>query len=140
MSGAALLTVTYLLVEHQYTQHGDSLFIATSGGPGFGGGSAVLTQAAGVVHGTTGALPRSVGSVGSVGSIEAQAHVQSAAALNQLLINSGIALGLMALISIWLGWLVAGRALRPLRTMTNTARQISASNLHRRLDLKGPDD
>ena len=33
----------------------------------------------------------------------------------------------MAVISIWLGWLVAGRALRPLRTITNAARDISAS-------------
>jgi signal transduction histidine kinase len=72
--------------------------------------------------------------------VRAQAHAQSSAALNQLLINSGIALGLMALISIWLGWLVAGRALRPLRTIASTAREISASNLHRRLDLEGPDD
>jgi signal transduction histidine kinase len=46
----------------------------------------------------------------------------------------------MAVISIWLGWLVAGRALRPLRTITNAAREISASNLHRRLALAGPDD
>ncbi len=32
-----------------------------------------------------------------------------------------------------LGWLIAGRFLRPLRTITATARDISASNLHRRL-------
>ena len=46
----------------------------------------------------------------------------------------------MAVLSIWLGWLIAGRALRPLRTITNAAREISASNLHRRLALDGPDD
>jgi signal transduction histidine kinase len=46
----------------------------------------------------------------------------------------------MAVASIWLGWLVAGRALRPLRTITNAARDISANNLHRRLALEGPDD
>jgi signal transduction histidine kinase len=46
----------------------------------------------------------------------------------------------MAIASIWLGWLIAGRALRPLRTITNAARDISASNLHRRLALDGPDD
>jgi signal transduction histidine kinase len=39
-----------------------------------------------------------------------------------------------------LGWLVAGRALRPLKTITRAARAISATNLHRRLSLKGPDD
>src|SRR5947207_2460384 len=46
----------------------------------------------------------------------------------------------MAILSIWLGWVIAGRALRPLRTITNAAREISASNLHRRLALEGPDD
>ncbi|HET8892729.1 MAG TPA: ATP-binding protein [Gaiellaceae bacterium] len=60
--------------------------------------------------------------------------------LNQLLMQSGIALGIMAIVSIWLGWLVAGRALGPLRTITAAARDISASNLHRRLALEGPDD
>ncbi len=50
------------------------------------------------------------------------------------------ALALMAVFSLWLGWVIAGRALRPLRTITETARDISASNLHRRLDLQGPDD
>lgn len=68
------------------------------------------------------------------------ADKQSAAALHQLLLQSGIALGIMAVVSIWLGWLVAGRVLRPLRTITNAARDISASNLHRRLALDGPDD
>jgi signal transduction histidine kinase len=46
----------------------------------------------------------------------------------------------MALASILLGWFVAGRALRPLRTITTTTREISAHNLHRRLALGGPDD
>jgi signal transduction histidine kinase len=58
----------------------------------------------------------------------------------QLLIESGIALGIMAVVSVLLGWLVAGRVLRPLRTITSTARDISASNLHERLGLDGPND
>jgi signal transduction histidine kinase len=58
----------------------------------------------------------------------------------QLLIVSGIALAIMTVVSILLGWLVAGRVLRPLRTITATTRDISASNLHERLDLRGPDD
>jgi signal transduction histidine kinase len=70
----------------------------------------------------------------------AKAAAQSRAALHQLLMQEAIALALMALLSIWLGWLVAGRALRPLRTITNAAKEISASNLHRRLALAGPDD
>jgi signal transduction histidine kinase len=43
-------------------------------------------------------------------------------------------------IALVLGWLIAGRFLRPLRTITATARDISASNLHRRLGLGGRDD
>ena len=52
----------------------------------------------------------------------------------------GIALGIMALVSIGLGWLVAGRVLRPLRLMTMSARQISEENLDARLGISGPDD
>src|SRR5262249_22408545 len=54
--------------------------------------------------------------------------------------QSGVALAIMAALSIMLGWVVAGRVLRPLRTITDAAREISASNLHRRLALEGPDD
>jgi signal transduction histidine kinase len=44
------------------------------------------------------------------------------------------------LVALALGWLIAGRFLRPLRTITATARDISASNLSRRLSLAGRDD
>jgi signal transduction histidine kinase len=45
-----------------------------------------------------------------------------------------------ALASALLGWFAAGRVLRPLRDMTDTARTISAGNLGRRLALTGPND
>lgn len=60
--------------------------------------------------------------------------------LHQLLVQSGIALAIMTVVSIALGWLVAGRVLRPLRTVTVTTRQISERNLHERLALPGPRD
>src|SRR6266566_2165966 len=44
------------------------------------------------------------------------------------------------LVALALGWLIAGRFLRPLRTITATARDISASNLSRRLSLAGRGD
>jgi signal transduction histidine kinase len=72
--------------------------------------------------------------------VRAEAAAQHAAALNQLLAESGIALGVMALVSVALGWLVAGRALRPVRAMTAAARAISAADLSRRLAVPGPDD
>jgi signal transduction histidine kinase len=60
--------------------------------------------------------------------------------LHQLLIESAIALAIVAVFSITLGWFVAGRVLRPLRTITMTAKQISEDNLHQRLALPGPPD
>lgn len=60
--------------------------------------------------------------------------------LGQLLILAGIALAVMAVVSIMFGWLVAGRFLAPVRAITASARQISATSLHERLSLQGPDD
>jgi signal transduction histidine kinase len=67
-------------------------------------------------------------------------HNQQSSQLDALLTRSGIALGIMAIISIGLGWLMAGRALRPVRTMSVRARSISEHNLDERLALEGPDD
>src|SRR3954469_6148011 len=58
----------------------------------------------------------------------------------ELLVASGVALTVMGVLSLGLGWLVAGRFLRPLRTITAAAREISATTLHERLNLSGPDD
>jgi signal transduction histidine kinase len=58
----------------------------------------------------------------------------------QLLVGSVIALGVMAVVSVVLGHLIAGRVLRPLRTMTAATRRISADNLHERLAVAGPAD
>jgi len=77
----------------------------------------------------------------------AEAHQLGAVALNvnnsdlhQLLIWSVFALAIMAVASIALGWLLAGRVLRPLQVITTAARELSASNLHERLALDGPND
>jgi signal transduction histidine kinase len=60
--------------------------------------------------------------------------------LHTLLAQSGIALAVMAALAFALGWLVAGRVLRPVRAITATARAISATSLHQRLPVTGPDD
>ena len=75
---------------------------------------------------------------------EATIHVaglgQVAMDRQQLLIVSGIALAVIAVAAAAIGWLIAGRVLRPLRTITAAARRISASSLNERLALPGPDD
>jgi signal transduction histidine kinase len=143
-SGAALLAITYVLVRHAT----DKALVGTRGKTTFVIGGTGKSQTA---------SPRSpkVHSVGKGGSPlkltpqQAAAQIQRDRALaksqhdaemRQLLEQSGVALAIMTALSIMLGWLVAGRVLRPLRTITNAAREISASNLHRRLALSGPDD
>ena len=69
---------------------------------------------------------------------QAVAQVQAQKALDQLPIQFGIALAIMTALSVALAWRLAGRVLRPLRTMTETAGEISASSLDRRLALAGP--
>jgi signal transduction histidine kinase len=43
-------------------------------------------------------------------------------------------------VTVALAWWLAGRFLRPLRAMNSMAREISATNLNRRLNLRGPED
>ncbi len=57
----------------------------------------------------------------------------------QVLRAAGSLAGLV-IVSLAIGWLIAGRFLRPLRTITATARDISASNLHARVALGRRDD
>jgi signal transduction histidine kinase len=49
-------------------------------------------------------------------------------------------LGLTALGSLGLGWVVAGRVLRPLQQITATAQRLSERTLDQRIALDGPDD
>lgn len=94
-----------------------------------------------VSYATTPGAPRPATPLGPVGpAAQAQADGQRAAALHELLLRSGVALAIMVVLSIGLGWLVAGRILRPLRTMTATLRRISARNVHERLAATGPHD
>ena len=61
-------------------------------------------------------------------------------ALRQLWTTSILALAIIAVVTFGLAWLLAGRMLRPLHAITGTARRLSESTLHERIDLKGPHD
>jgi signal transduction histidine kinase len=60
--------------------------------------------------------------------------------LHRLLGEYVIALVVMTMIAVGTGWLLAGRALRPLREITATARRVSGENLGERIALSGPAD
>ena len=50
------------------------------------------------------------------------------------------ALGVLFIASLGIGWVVAGRTLRPIDRITEVAREIQATSLSRRIALEGPDD
>ncbi|WP_027345777.1 sensor histidine kinase [Hamadaea tsunoensis] len=77
---------------------------------------------------------------GGPGSVPAAVPAAYRAFRVDMLVVPGIALAVMAPVSLLLGWLFAGRTLRPVRTMTADLRQISGSNIHRRLAMSGPRD
>jgi signal transduction histidine kinase len=112
LSGAGLLAITYLLVRNALAAP-----VTTPGGKR-------PLNPSGIVH-----TPAITG-----------LPAQQAADLHQLLVQSAIALAIMAVVSIGLGWLVAGRVLKPLRVMTAATRRISENSLHERLAMGGPDD
>jgi len=60
--------------------------------------------------------------------------------LHRLLVEYIAALVLMTGISVVVGWVLAGRALAPLRKITTTARRVSGENLGERIALEGPQD
>lgn len=96
-----------------------------------------LTKAQHQLASATHQLAHAVHQVTQAGSVEA---AQRATDSHQLLVDSGIALGVVVVVALLAAWLVAGRVLRPIRTITRTARRISSANLHERLGLEGPQD
>jgi signal transduction histidine kinase len=115
LSGAALLTVTYWLVVKAFVGNSASSLSCR--------------------------LPPS-SRCHAVGVRQARAialHAHSAV-LHELVTRSAVALALLAVLSVAVGWFLAGRVLRPLRTITAAAREMSAASFSERLALAGPHD
>ena len=155
--GAGLLCITYLLVAHRLPTYISQHQAAGSASSGAvvayqsGGGKACTLSAQRVpgtgpavlgpqILGPLAASPEQVITRGLDDQVQQCLASQQDNEMNKLLTESGIALAIMTVAAAGLGWLVAGRALRPLRTITSAARSVSASSLHARLALTGPDD
>ena len=122
--GAGLLTIGYLLVRHNIEGH--HRFHA-----------ALARLGLHPVPGTEFGFPAGSTNARLIGVVEHQLVNQ---ALHTLLLQYGIALIVMTLLSSVIGWLLAGRALAPLREITATARRVSGENLGERIALQGPTD
>jgi signal transduction histidine kinase len=124
ISGTVLLTIGYLLVRSNLHSHHNlraalerhGLHPIVGGALGFPAGS----PQARLVH------------------VVEQQIVSGA--LHRLLLEYIAALLAMTAISVVCGWLLAGRALAPLREITATARRVSGENLGERIALSGPAD
>ena len=118
-SGAVLLTITYFLAEQAI----DTTALRLPGTPP-------------ALHAEP---PPGSQAAAALAGVNRELAAQRASDVHQLLVNSAVALAVLAVLSILLGWYVAGRVLRPVRTITATARRISATNLHERLAIGDTD-
>ncbi|PJF02010.1 two-component sensor histidine kinase [Streptomyces carminius] len=67
-------------------------------------------------------------------------ELQRELALDELLNRSLLALLGLAVAAFAFGYVMAGRVLSPLERITRTAQRVAGSDLHRRIELDGPDD
>jgi signal transduction histidine kinase len=147
LTGAVLLAITYGLVAHAVSAGNHTFIVQRSQPASLGSGQSTPRRTA-IVVGNGDPLPPPSDAPralkGFATQLQKQAGTELAherqSQLHALLTRSGLALALMAFISIGLGWLMAGRALRPIRTMAIRARGITERNLHERLAVDGPRD
>jgi len=78
-----------------------------------------------------------VTNVAEIGQIEAAVNYNT---LTTLRSYSLIALAVLFVASLAIGWVLSGRALRPVGAITRTTRDIQATDLSRRIRLEGPRD
>jgi len=131
--GAGLLAITYGLVRANVPATVTVLGVPTTAG--------TVPQHADKVPRPLGhPHNRPAGTAPSAARLVEIAERQKRVDLNAELLWSGVALAIMTVVSFGLGWYVAGRVLRPVRTIARTARTISARNLGERLAFDGPDD
>lgn len=127
LAGATLLAVNYALVRHNLPPRieieaptdGSRDRLLVDGGPG------------------PGATPISPAELQQLDRATDRFRDET---LDQLVVQSTAALGVTAVIAVALGWLVAGRVLRPVHEITEAARRLSERNLHERINLRGPRD
>jgi len=132
LGGAVLVAVTYLLVAH-------SLHPATNPKIPHRTQSA-LAQCihAAETRGAPGVLNKCA-SVYAFG-VQAGEAAQRASALTHLLTYSLLGLAGVTVLAAFVGWLLAGRVLRPVHRLTAAARAASEQNLSQRIALQGPRD
>jgi signal transduction histidine kinase len=146
LAGAALLAITYLLLGQalQKQNFDETRVLAVPG--------IAVTRATPLTVATRGAASADLALPTGIteqerqeieGRYELAQNLQNdfrQATLTSLLQQGSIALVGVALVGIWLGWVTAGRTLRPIQQITETARRVADRTLHERIGLTGPRD
>ena len=144
--GAALLAITYKLVDHATVTNAPFRTVQAGGPvpsaspPNFYQRAPIIGLSKSPPKGLPEPIEKLLKTASGRSAVLSVGSVQRISDLHQLVIESSIALAIMAIISAALGWVVAGRVLAPLRTMTAATQQISEANLHERLAMEGPRD
>jgi signal transduction histidine kinase len=147
VAGAVLLAVTYILVGQSLRANPNRTLVRTTDSL-IGQYQAGSTRTGGEISGTPPASPltsrthiTAQDAAAIRRQIKAAQESYEETTLNTLLTQGGIALGLVGVAAVGLGWLMAGRALRPVHQVTETARLVARSHvLTERIGYEGPRD
>lgn len=129
-AGIVMLAVTWALVQQQFLLGGQGVVERAMDFPD-------TSPMTGVEPAESTGVPEDF-VVGVVGAARDEA-------LRALVTQGAVALVLVGGLAVWIGWLVAGRMLQPLSTITATARRIADApdadrRMHERIHLTGPRD
>jgi signal transduction histidine kinase len=135
-AGLVMLTLTWALVQQQFQADGSRQFVQHVSGESFN----IPSQNP---EGTPGSTFVEEGPI--TDSIVEVVDAARSDALGAIMTQGAIAVVLVGGLAVWIGWLVAGRMLHPLATITATARRIADApdadrRMHERIRLDGPRD
>jgi signal transduction histidine kinase len=145
--GTVLLATSYAVVRHEFRDEQGKVHVSVEELTPVKSGTPTIR-----VKIAPGIPPENTSSVRTLPADERQAYIRARnayaaqvnaandRALSRVLLAFGGALLLVTLASVAAGWMVAGRALRPISRITSTARSISDRTLDARIALDGPRD
>jgi len=140
LAGLVLVGTSYLLVRQRLGPSTHSGIAATLCRESANGVVCLAQKVGPTAAAGAGKTAQGPGQGITVGQITELQDTFVSAAMNTFVQTMLLVLGLMAVASLGLGWVVAGRVLSPLQQITATAKRLSERTLHQRIALEGPDD
>jgi signal transduction histidine kinase len=134
LGGAVLVSVTYVLVWHTLNEAANTRIPPVN--------QHALAQCVKAAQTATGLEARVMVKCAAVyaNGVQVGASAQRGTTLGHLLAYSLVGLGAVTLLAALVGWITAGRILRPVHRLTAAARAASEQDLSQRIALEGPRD